>query len=345
MDFIAIGDPTDAQIRCWHAVVTAAQAHDHPDEPLPTREQTAVRLLTPAPRARIMHWLAVAPDGSPAGTCHMRVPDDAARPGEIDVQIHPAYRRQGIGRRLLAIAGDVLRAEPGRTVVAQAVAGTPAVPFLEAAGFRCVLVLASLLLRLDDVDADWVAATVAVGRPGYRLERWRGTVPDHLATAFAQAKIAMSDDPANEQPDGLDGAGGPALGLAAEALDWDADRVREMAEVVAKRGDELYTVAAVRDDVVAGFTEVVVPGDAPSRAAQYDTAVVTEHRGRRLGIWLKAAMLEWLMAERPDVREIESDNSDDNAHMIEVNAALGFRTLRKFREYQADAFDLPRRTG
>jgi RimJ/RimL family protein N-acetyltransferase len=130
--------------------------------------------------------------------------------------------------------------------------------------------------------------------------------------------------------------------MPADQMQWDADRVREMAEVVAKRGDDLYTVAALHGEVVAGFTEVVVPAGAAERAAQYDTAVVPEHRGRRIGIWVKAAMLDWLRAERPEVGEIETDNSDDNVHMLAVNEELGFRRLREYRDYQAEAADLPR---
>ncbi|MGH3387634.1 MAG: GNAT family N-acetyltransferase, partial [Actinomadura sp.] len=161
--------------------------------------------------------------------------------------------------------------------------------------------------------------------------RWTGTVPDELAAAFARAKVAMGDPPAQD----------PAAGAPTGQVRWDADRVREMAEVVAKRGDDLYTVAALHGTAVAGFTEVVVPAGAAERAAQYDTAVVPEHRGRRIGIWVKAAMLEWLRAERPEVREIETDNADDNVHMLAVNEELGFRRLREFRDYQADAVDLP----
>ncbi|WP_262402405.1 hypothetical protein [Actinomadura sp. CNU-125] len=121
-----------------------------------------------------------------------------------------------------------------------------------------------------------------------------------------------------------------------------------MAELVAKRGDDLYTVAALTGgpgggggEVIAGFTEMVVPAGAAGRAAQYDTAVVPEHRGRRIGIWVKAGMLRWLAAERPEVREIETDNAGDNAHMIAVNEELGFRVERESMEYQAAAADLP----
>ncbi|MGK5554195.1 GNAT family N-acetyltransferase [Actinomadura kijaniata] len=324
MDVTALDDPTDAQIRQWHAVLTAVHAADPAGEPAPELEHTMARLLGAEQGGRQRLWTAVT-DGRTVAVATLRLPGEpgAARPGEIDIQVRPEHRRRGIGRRLLTVAAEGLRADGRSSVIAQVLEGTPAVPFLEAHGFRCVLTLRGLLLDMADVPPERTAALLASGPGGYDLVRWRGVVPDEHAEALAHAKHAMAD-------------------LAQyEGVPWDAHRVREMAEMVAKRGDELYTVAAVRDGVIAGFTEVVVPADSPARAAQYDTAVVPEHRGRRLGIRVKAAMLDWLRAERPEVREIETDNAGDNVHMLAVNRELGFRPQRESREYQADAADLP----
>ncbi|WP_433136394.1 GNAT family N-acetyltransferase [Actinomadura nitritigenes] len=332
MDVIALDDPTDAQIREWHAVLSAVHAAGPAGEPAPEPEQTAERLLGGDPGSRQRLWAVTggrgaAGGGGLAGVAALRLPGEpgADRPAEIDIQVRPRDRRRGVGRRLLAAAAEGLRADGRTSVIAQVHAGTPAVPFLESHGFECVLVLRGMLLRLDEVPPERIARLVAAGPPGYRLIRWRGVVPDEHATALAHAKHAMAD-------------------LAEyEGAPWDAHRVRETAEVVAKRGDDLYTVAALdaSGTVVAGFTEVVVPHDAAGRAAQYDTAVAPEHRGRRLGIWVKAAMLEWLAAERPEVREIETDNSGDNEHMLAVNEELGFRVERESLEYQAPTHALP----
>ncbi|ACY98064.1 MULTISPECIES: GNAT family N-acetyltransferase [Thermomonospora] len=330
MDVIALGDPTDAQIEQWQAVVAAVWAHDRPGEPAPDLEQTRSRLLEPPTTSRNLMWAALD-EGRMCAVACLRLPHDPDRSGEIDIQVLPGYRRRGIGTRLLATAADGLRAAGCKSVIVQAVAGTPAVPFLEARGFRCVLSLRAMLLRMDDIDPDRLAALVAAGPSGYRLTRWTGAVSDELAMELAMAKRAMADL-------SLAGPGGGSFR-------WDAVRVREMAEAVAARGDLLYTVAALYGPTsaprIAGFTEVVVPSAAPERALQYDTAVVPEHRGRRLGIWLKAAMLQWLRTERPEVREIETDNADDNSHMLAVNEELGFRHQRDYLDYQADTADLP----
>ncbi|MFB4296598.1 GNAT family N-acetyltransferase [Actinomadura sp. NTSP31] len=326
MDVIALDDPTDAQIREWHGVLSAVHAADPAGEPAPEPEQTAERLLGADPGSRQRLW-GVPDGGRLAAVAALRLPGAPGtdRPAEIDIRVRPGHRRRGLGRRLLAAAADGLRADGRTSVIAQVNAGTPAVPFLESHGFECVLTLRGMLLRLAEVPPDRIARLVAAGPDGYRLIRWQGVVPDEHATALAHAKHAMAD-------------------LAEyEGAPWDAHRVRETAEVVAKRGDDLYTVAALdaSGTVVAGFTEVVVPHDAAGRAAQYDTAVAPEHRGRRLGIWVKAAMLQWLAGERPEVREIETDNLGDNEHMLAVNEELGFRVERESLEYQAPVSALP----
>lgn len=318
MDVIEVRDPADGELDAWHALVSAAHLHDHPDEDPPEPAQT-VGLLLGGVRRRL--WAVPHGDGFGA-VAGLRLPGEAAeRAGEIEIHVHPGLRRRGVGTRLLRSAAGALRADLRATAIAQALAGTPAVPFLESRGFGCVLTTRGLVL--DTAEAGPATAVfAALNPPGYRLIRWTGVVPDRLAAAFARAKRAMADHEEGESA-------------------WTPQRVRETAEQVAKRGDELYTVAALRGPSLAGFTEIVVPGDAPACAFQYDTAVVPEHRGRRLGLWMKAAMLRWLAEERPEVVEIETDNAGDNAHMLAVNETLGFRPLREYREYQAVTRDLP----
>ncbi|MDX6431126.1 MAG: hypothetical protein QOE54_3492, partial [Streptosporangiaceae bacterium] len=233
MDIIAVDDPSDDQIREWHGVVAAAQACDHPDGPVQTPAETSARLLGWGVGCRYLLWAAVE-DGvaGMAGVAWLRLPNEAGRAGEIDIQVRPERRRQGIGSRLLAVAADALRTSGCGTVISQVFTGAPAVPFLESHGFRCVLTMRELVLRMADVRSDRLEGVLRSGPPGYELVRWTGTVPDAFADGFAEAKVAMAELPAVEQ------------------MRWDADRVRAMAEMVAKRGDDLSTVAAVCGDRV-----------------------------------------------------------------------------------------------
>ena len=65
----------------------------------------------------------------------------------------------------------------------------------------------------------------------------------------------------------------------------------------------------------------------PTIAAQEDTSVLRAHRGHRLGLRMKLAMLDWLREERPDVDAVDTWNAPDNAPMIAINEALGCRKV------------------
>ena len=53
--------------------------------------------------------------------------------------------------------------------------------------------------------------------------------------------------------------------------------------------------------------------------------VVRGHRGHRLGLLLKVAMLELLAEREPQVERIETYNAESNAHMVTINETLGYR--------------------
>ena len=57
------------------------------------------------------------------------------------------------------------------------------------------------------------------------------------------------------------------------------------------------------------------------------TAVAGPHRGHRLGLLVKVAMLELLAAHEPQLSQILTRNADGNEHMIAINTELGFEVL------------------
>jgi hypothetical protein len=95
------------------------------------------------------------------------------------------------------------------------------------------------------------------------------------------------------------------------------------------------TVAVHRDSGrLAAYTTIGVP--APDRTAvyQWDTLVLSEHRGHRLGQAVKARNLRALRAELPDVRRVVTWNAEQNGPMLRVNRELGFRTVGLNTEWQ-----------
>ncbi|MFD4321440.1 GNAT family N-acetyltransferase [Streptomyces sp. NPDC058548] len=304
----------------WHAVVSASLAADLPEEPRPTFEQIHARLSVTGRDNRRLLWLATDADGAVVGVAGLRLFTSTGQLhlAELELHVTPDRRRSGVGSHLLATAVRAARDEERRSLVAAAPGEGPTGAFCAARGFRRVLAFDHLLLDVADADL----AETEAEHPGYELVSWTGTVPGELAEAFASAKNAMNDMPMGDMDYG--------------SQTWTADRVRAMAEVLADRGDLLLTTAALGKGEMAGYTEIVIRSGETHRALQYDTAVAPAHRGHGLGLWLKAEMVRRLRAEHPGIEEIETDNAQDNTHMIAVNRRLGFRFHRSTHEYQLD---------
>jgi RimJ/RimL family protein N-acetyltransferase len=150
---------------------------------------------------------------------------------------------------------------------------------------------------------------------GYSLLRWDGRVPEEHLARYALLLNAMADAPhdAGQEPE-----------------TWDADRVRAYHDVRERRGSHVYTIAARHDASgdLAALTAVAPDPDNPPWGHQNLTVVIREHRGHRLGLLIKAAMLEWLANAEPTLDRIVTSNAEGNEHMIAINEALGYRLLR-----------------
>jgi GNAT superfamily N-acetyltransferase len=315
--------PTPEDFRAWHRVQSAALAHDRPGEPVPSRAVVEARLTTAGSRSRLVLWLVRGSGEAAVATATLRLFQDPGRShlAEIDLTVHPAYRRLGTGSRLLSTVTEAAAGAGCRSVVGQVMAGTPGEGFLATRDFVPMLRLTWLRLVLDEIP-ERIHKLPRVAHPGYRLTSWEGVVPDGLAETFARARQGMEDMP----------TGGIGFG----EVRWDVARVREAAEVIARRGERLVTVAAVceTDGSIAGYTELVLPADGSPRAQQYDTSVLPAHRGHGLGLWVKSEMLRLVREEHPQLTEVQTDNADDNRHMLSVNTTLGFRPLRRTVEYR-----------
>ncbi|UJW28730.1 GNAT family N-acetyltransferase [Saccharothrix sp. AJ9571] len=118
------------------------------------------------------------------------------------------------------------------------------------------------------------------------------------------------------------------------------------AEVGARaQGLAQRVVVAIDDETgaVAGFTEVFVHSRRPGWGYQRDTAVLAGHRGHGLGFCMKAHMARWLVADLPALERISTTTGTENAHMIQVNQAICYRTLPTVLAVQQDLDSLESR--
>jgi GNAT superfamily N-acetyltransferase len=275
---------------------------------------------------RRLAWLASDPEGHPVGSAFLRLftKDGQRHLAELDVQVHPAERRRRAGSLLLSAAVAAAREDGRRAVISQAESDSPGADFLLASGFRAVLSLIYARLPLADADLAALTTVAESPHPGYRLTAWEGMVPDELTDTFVASRRAMDDMPMGTVDYGT--------------VVWDLDRVRAAASAIAARGDVLHTVAAIdrSDGSIAGFTELVVPGNGTGDAQHYGTAVLPEHRGRGLARWMKTASIVQARERHPRLDGLLTDTADNNPYMRRVNDELGYLPTHTAYEFQLD---------
>lgn len=148
----------------------------------------------------------------------------------------------------------------------------------------------------------------------YRLVRWEDTTPEHLLEQHAYLNRRMSTD-------------APRAGVELDEQQWDAARVRELDASIARRGYG-YLLTAVEhlpSETLVAYTVLEYSHERPAPVYQDATLVLREHRGHRLGMLVKVANLRALTAVRPAARRVHTWNAEENAYMLDINVALGFR--------------------
>jgi RimJ/RimL family protein N-acetyltransferase len=313
-------DPVDADvIRACHAVHAAAQAADDPQEepPLSLAMFSAyVRHDWPGHPPETWYVPGDSP-GQAVACCYLELPDLENRDRAfVNLTVHPAFRRRGLGGALARHAAQRAGAG-GRSVLDTVVVrGSAGEAFARRLGAEPGIGDARRVVDLRKAEADRFAelrATAAGHAAGYSLIRWTGATPAEERARVAGVRNAMNDAPREE-------------GWFEDDI-WDADRVRDRADTrVRFGGNRGYTVAATHDATgeMAALTQVFVDPAYPEWGHQGITAVTRPHRGHRLGLLTKAAMLDWLVTAEPQLERIATTNAEPNAHMIAVNEALGY---------------------
>ncbi|MCZ7427102.1 GNAT family N-acetyltransferase [Micromonospora sp. WMMA1949] len=323
---------SSAEIASLLDTLNAVLAADLPQDP-PWRESSMREYLSEVmPGERRISWVAqddADPDGTPGailGHVHVLLLGGI---GVLEVLVHPAVRRSGIGRELVRVAARRVWDEGFQSIGVEVVGDTPAVGFYESLGFTRDYVETRSVLDLRSVDWPALSEMAAGVGAGYRVEFWPGGPPDELIEAYARAKAEVRDvDDVELRPSS-----------------YDPDRLRDSLATLHRRGMKPYIVLALHEQTgeVAGLTEVVVPAQHPTRADQYDTIVVHDHRGYGIDRAIKARMLLELRSAEPEVAEVQTWNAQDNESMLKVNAELGYRPDRDWCEYGVDVAELVHR--
>ena len=131
--------------------------------------------------------------------------------------------------------------------------------------------------------------------------------------------------------------------------DWKLteEQVRDRESWFMQVGIEWWLLLAVHEatGAGAGFTDVTYDPKQPWVIWQQGTGVTREHRGHRLGLWMKAVMLDRILWERPLARYIRTGNANTNAQMLGINTQLGFKVAWQSMLWQLPIADARKALG
>ena len=323
----------DDQMRRAYEIWRAARTEHYPDSPLNTYPETVEHARSSRTSSATENW-SQRSHGYPVGAYRLDYPlRDNLDLVELDLAVHPAFQGRGHGRHLLEHALERIRQLARHQVVLELdepADGSTDRPMRFAAAAGCTRALGVMrrdldLTALDRQRLESLRVDAEHHSAGYQLVSWTAPCPDEHAPSYAALIARMSTD-------------APMGDLDVEPEAWPVERVRELEAVLVAQGRTVYATAARlgAGGPLVAFTELVVSRHDPVNVCQWNTLVVREHRGRRLGLLVKLANLDRLLAHAPDARRVHTWNATENTPMIAVNEAMGFRATQRECAWRLD---------
>lgn len=298
-----------------------------PDDPPEPFEQRTADWRHIPDHQMIPRWV-MREDGEivAVAVAHMNKYEDLNN-GFARIHVRPDRRRRGLARMLATPVFDCLEENDRKSLITDVPDGSEWEAKLETLGLRKAF--QDKRSRLVLADLDWGLMDHWIERASeratdYELLFLETPIPEEHLEKWCEVQQVMHTSPKED--------------LDFEFSTATPEKWREQEEKDALAGTRLVGHVAVHRETgdFVGLSDIFVQRYQPEIAWQGDTGVHPDHRNKGLGRWLKAATIERVAAEHPEIDRIDTFNAGSNEPMLNINIEMGYKPILLTNAWQGD---------
>lgn len=328
-----IFNPKTASDKLWddyYSHHTNIEKEIFPDDPVQSKEMFIKSISNPDPYFQIYRWLVrESSNNIVIGDAHLDFYNTSSPSYEAnknisfaEVSVHKNYRRKGIGSELIRLMLKKAH-EEGKEIFQSWGIPDVSTGFFERYGGKVASREEENRLLISDVD--WSMT-----------DRWREEGPQRATKVSLDQFSSVSEEDIEEFCQIFTEV---LNQVPKEEIEWEAiitpKTRREREKRDQNMGNTRITIISREyDGTISGLTETIYSSDRPTMIFQGLTGVKNEFRGRGLGKWLKAEMLQHIKDNFPEVTTIATDFALVNKPMIAINRRIGFKPYKILLGYK-----------
>ena len=251
----------------------------------------------------------------------------------FDITLLRSYRRKGIGTKTLQLLAD--QCEQNNKSILITETKLPEVKrFFEKIGAPIAQTGTRNKLVFSNIDMNMIFTWIKEGEemnPESKALIIEGKKPETYIREIVESfNQSGRDEPKGELETGDDNI--------SEETVRNEERLNALAGI-----KDLIGIIIEKDGKVSALTHVRIYPGKEKLLSQSFTGVPKQYRGRKLGKWVKAKMVDYITSHYPESEAIITGNADSNGPMLHINTELGYKkyeeefiaqiTLEKLKEY------------